>query len=374
MLGFAIPATGIGPAMLVTSWRPLPAGVTQAVAPGVLPVGAPGHQLAGCQPFRASADAASSPGGLRAAAAAAGAAAAVAAFVGAAPTRRGWQSPRPSRRGRRRRPTVLLLRAAGSAADSSPSQAAPDGAAEFPWAFRGRVRFRPALVGAPAAAQVGDGVLPLSLLGVTVGGAVCLQYDESPVGPYLEVVKMSSLLLSERFWTVGLWGEQLMVSTAEADGANGRIWGVPSELRDIRLLEPGSSSAVFTECKEEFPWPLPWTDAAASLRIGGWEEMRFAARGAEPFGGLPVWWTPTLKVLWAPVALRREESQGGAAPLRRLRLSAAGLRLRWAPVEGGGDAFDEAPDTSGSPFRLPLPFVIEADGVLIEIGEQFDEL
>lgn len=201
----------------------------------------------------------------------------------------------------------------------------------------------------------------LSLFGVTLGGSVCLEYDTSPVGPYLEVVQMSAAVFSQRLWTTALWGRRLMVSTDEADSANGDVWGVPSERRDIEFQADGP--------------PAIFTDATGSLRVRGWGDMRFAAKDAAPWGGLLIWWTPTLKALWLPLSPWRDESQGGTLPLRRLRLSAAALRLRWAPAGAEGDAFAGGAfaDTVGG-WRAPLPFVVEADGVVIEIGEVFDDL
>jgi len=233
--------------------------------------------------------------------------------------------------------------------------------AHFPWSFTGRVRFRPALVQAPEE-PVADGVQAVSLLGVTLGGSVCLQYDTSPVGPYLEVVQMAAAVFSERLWTTALWGCRLMVSTDEADSANGDNWGVPSERRDITFEEEGE--------------PGIFADADGRLRVGGWGAMRFEAEGAESWGRLPIWWTPTLKALWLPFSPWRNDQEGGTLPLRRLRLSASALRLRWAPAGKGADTFigGDLESAEGSPFRWPLPIVIEADGVVIEIGDIFDQL
>lgn len=259
---------------------------------------------------------------------------------------------------------VTRLRSAGAEAANSSD---PD----FPWFFRGRVRFRPAMVSTPQEAA-SAGVPLLKLFGLSVGGFVCLEYDESPVGPYFEVVQMAAAVVSERLWTAALWGSRLMVSDKDADTANRNVWGVPSEFRDI-AFEAEGKPAVFAD-----------TDTG-SLRIGDWGNMRFADPDAVTWGQLPIWWTPTLKALWAPLSLWRNEDKGGALPLRRLRLSASALRLRWAPAGAGGDAAVPAlagrsPDDTGDgggggeEMRIPLPFVIEADGVLIEIGKEFDRL
>ena len=65
--------------------------------------------------------------------------------------------------------------------------------AEYPWSFDGRLWFRPALVKTPEGPLPGD-VRPLGVFGWTLGGVVYLEYDESPVGPYVEYVTMGSLV------------------------------------------------------------------------------------------------------------------------------------------------------------------------------------
>lgn len=254
--------------------------------------------------------------------------------------------------------SALALQATSQGAGSAPTS--DDAEPEFPWSFKGRVRFRPALVSTPKS-PVANGVQPLSLFGFTLGGSVCLEYDDSPVGPYFEVVQMAAAVLSERLGTLGQWGIRLMVSTEAADSANGDVWGVPSQYRDIDFEQDGS--------------PGVFVEPSGKLRIGGWGDMRFAPDGARSWGNLPVWWTPTLKALWLPASLWRDEGKGGTLPLRRLRLSAAALRLRWAPLESGDDSFvGPGLEVEGAENRVPLPLVVEADGVLIEIGGVFDQL
>lgn len=230
---------------------------------------------------------------------------------------------------------------------------------EFPWSFTGRVRFRPALVHTTAT-SVAPGVQAVSVFGLTLGGSVCLEYDTSPVGSYVEVVQMAAVVFSERFWTAALWGCRLMVSTDEADSANGNLWGVPSERCDITFEEGG--------------YPSINADAFGRLTIGGWGGMRFAAEGGESWGPLPIWWTPTLKALWLPLSPWRDDTRGGTLPLRQLRLSAAAVRLQWAPAAPGGEMFVGGGLEDKDAYRIPLPVVLEADGVLIEIGKVFDQL
>ena len=62
-----------------------------------------------------------------------------------------------------------------------------------------------------------------------IGGNVCLQYDESPVGPYVEYVTMGSLV--EKRGALGQWGSRLFVSTQPAD----EVWHV---LDDVGGVDP----------------------------------------------------------------------------------------------------------------------------------------
>jgi hypothetical protein len=125
----------------------------------------------------------------------------------------------------------ILASAATDAAGTTPVGAITS---EFPWAFEGRVWFQPALVRAPATPEVAPGVTCLSLFGWTLGGVVCLEYDASPAGPYLEVVEMGALVASSG-GGVGQWGSRLWVSTAPAEELCRAVWGVPAELRPLRF-------------------------------------------------------------------------------------------------------------------------------------------
>jgi hypothetical protein len=122
----------------------------------------------------------------------------------------------------------------GIRATASQHAPAPSADPEYPWSFTGRVWFQPALVRTPAPNAVAPGITPLSLFGWTLGGTVCLEYDESPAGRYLEVVQMGALVASDG-GGVGQWGTRLWVSTAPAEELCRAVWGVPAELRPIRF-------------------------------------------------------------------------------------------------------------------------------------------
>ena len=116
--------------------------------------------------------------------------------------------------------------------------------------------------------------------------------------------------------------------------------------------------------------------------LSGWGNARIlgdgdgegnGARNARRrYGNVPIFWTPRIKALWAPILLplggkrsggEDETTSGGREEglllLHKLRLSASALRLRRCrrirPTQGG---------------ELPLGFTLVVDNVLIKIGER----
>jgi len=219
---------------------------------------------------------------------------------------------------------------------------------------------------------------------------VCLEYDKSPVGPYLEYVTMGSLV--EKRGALGQWGSRLFVSTLAAEEVCRRTWAVPAEVADIRFDEGppgaageparGAAGLVVAEAPSLLPKGGGQRRAGKeSIRVGGWvatrssggEAAAAAAAGDSSirrlFGGLPVLWTPSIKALWAPaVPFQPRASTGGgepgpvALPLHRLRLSASSLRLHLC-----GQPATEA-------LGVPLPFGLSVDGLRIEIAREDGEL
>ena len=194
----------------------------------------------------------------------------------------------------------------------------------------------------------------LALFGWTLGGSVCLEYDESPVGPYVEYVTMGALV-SKR-GAVGQWGSRLFVSNQVAEEVCQRVWDVPAEIADISFDEPGGALSV-----AEAPARVGGGSSPESIRVSGWAETRTGGDGRTP--GLPVLWTPSIKALWAPLRLPLPRSDDDAGlPLHRLRLSVSSARLHLcaqAPSEALG---------------VPLPFGLSVDGLRIEIAREGDAL
>ena len=223
----------------------------------------------------------------------------------------------------------------------------------FPWRFDGRLWFRPAFVRAPDPTALPAGVRVLSLFGWTLGGNVCLEYDESPVGPYVEYVTMGALV-SKR-GAVGQWGSRLFVSTDPAEEVCRRVWDVPAEVARISFEETGDSLQV------DAPPALASLDGAPeTIRVSGWATTRSShGEDANRVGGVPVLWTPSIKALWAPLVPLPADGEG--LPLHDLRLSASSLRLQVC-AQSPSDL-----------LGVPLPVGLSVDGLRIEIASAGDQ-
>ena len=240
--------------------------------------------------------------------------------------------------------------------------------AEYPWCFTGRLWFRPALVRVPSSEDPSDPNPPpsvsiVNLFGWTIGGTVSLEYDTSPVGPYREYVTMGAVV-SKR-GALGQWGSRLYVSTQTAEDVCVDVWGVPAQVAEIDFVEGDASSSSLRV--ETAPNKLV-AGVKQRIEVVGWSKTRVLTEEelseAEPRGGLPVLWTPTIKALWAPLVTLPASvgDEENSLPLHKLRLSANALRLRFCPQ-------------SPSDFLgIPIPIGLVVDNVLIEIGRQDGEL
>lgn len=219
-----------------------------------------------------------------------------------------------------------------------PSRAAASAPEHDGWVFTGRFIFAPELVRAPESAVVPEGVSVLSLFGWTLGGIVALEYDESPVGRYFELVRMAAVVTKNG--ALGQWGEKLFVSNAEAEAACEDIWEVPAEAIPLTFEDAGDE--------------LTLTGDGSNYELSGWGRARGAGRFRSP--ALPVLWTPQIKALWAPLKLP------SAIPvtlnLHNLALSATSLSVR--------SFADARPDPDRR--RKDLGFCLAADGLRIAIA------
>lgn len=225
-----------------------------------------------------------------------------------------------------------------------------DDADDVQWVFTGRAWFRPAIQQVKTQPKE---VSFLSLFGWTLGGLVCLEYDDSPCGAYREVVDMGSVVV--RGGAIGQWGSRLCVSSQEAEELCRAVWGVPAELRKITFEGSGSGLRCSTSSND-------------AVEVRGWEALRLSEKESGLTvslpGRLPIWWTPAIKSLWLP--LRFAEDEGGLN-LHRIFLSAEKLSVQW---HWPGDDKPNSGDADG----LPLPLSILADGLKVEICPKFGEL
>jgi len=249
---------------------------------------------------------------------------------------------------------------------------------KYPWSFTGRLWFRPSLVRVPSLTSSSASNPPptpppsvsiVNLFGWTLGGTVALEYDDSPVGPYLEYVTMGALVTKRG--AVGQWGSRLYVSTKEAADVCRDTWNVPAQLADIEFMvqdEENSSSSPSLSV-ESAPNSMI-NEEIQKITVGGWENTRVLDRNdkGNQLGGLPVLWTPSIKALWAPFILLPpyDEDAGddkvNNLPLHRLRLSASALRLTLCGQSPS--------DVLGIPIGIGLVI----DDVLIEISRQDGDL
>mmetsp|Transcript_24440 Transcript_24440/g.28804 ORF Transcript_24440/g.28804 Transcript_24440/m.28804 type:complete len:341 (+) Transcript_24440:38-1060(+) len=259
---------------------------------------------------------------------------------------------------------------------------------KYPWSFTGRLWFRPSLVRVPSLTSSSTttsnppptpppSVSIVNLFGWTLGGTVALEYDDSPVGPYLEYVTMGALVTKRG--ALGQWGSRLYVSTKEAADVCRDTWNVPAQLADIEFMaqdeEDSSSSSSSPSLSVESAPDSMISEEIQKITVGGWENTRVLDRNdkGNRLGGLPVLWTPSIKALWAPFILLppydNEGDSDGAGdnkvnnlPLHRLRLSASALRLTLCGQKPS--------DALGIPIGIGLVI----DDVLIEIARQDGDL
>ena len=239
---------------------------------------------------------------------------------------------------------------------------------EYPWCFTGRLWFRPALVRVqdsnPQALEDSGIISILNVDGYTLGGTVALEYDTSPVGPYKEYVSMGALVASRRGGgMIGQWGSRLYVSTKVAEEICQQVWAVPAEVADIQFTETSNTNALQVTAA---PDPLAEARAKQTIEVAGWSKTRVSDEDSPVRGGLPIWWTPSIKALWVrllptflvPLQQPSDNKADRGLPVHKLRLSASSFSLQFC----GQDPSEL--------LGIPLGIGLSVDNVLIEIGRQ----
>eukprot|EP00980_Cylindrotheca_fusiformis_P005726 scaffold1194_cov127-Cylindrotheca_fusiformis.AAC.3 len=233
---------------------------------------------------------------------------------------------------------------------------------DYPWAFSGRLWFRPALVRVPSGPddpRPPASVTIINLFGWTIGGNVALEYDDSPVGPYREYVTMGATVYKRG--SFGQWGSKLFVNTKAAEEVCQKTWRIPAVLANIVFSEDLSSTL-----KVENP-PSTLKQQVQNIEVTGWKNTRILKDTEDtskrtPSSGLPVIWTPSIKALWMPfIFLPSSKNDNSQLPVHRLRLSASAIRLKLC---------GQQPSDS---LGIPIPIGLAIDNVLIEIARQDNE-
>ena len=244
---------------------------------------------------------------------------------------------------------------------------------DYPWRFEGRFIFRPSLVKVSYNNQPPSSATLLSLFGYSLGGSVVLEYDISPVGPYREYVTMGGVVglgnvnvgtddngIQKRLLG-GQWGTNLYVSTQVAEDVCKVVWGVPAQVAEIEFIESGdilSDGPDDNKGNRKLFKLSGWGNNARILKSDD------DATPPKRFGNIPIYWTPTIKALWAPLLFpgggnEREE----LLPLHKLRLSVSAISLKRCQR-----IIDES--TNQQEGEIPLGLALVVDNVLIEIGER----
>ena len=242
---------------------------------------------------------------------------------------------------------------------------------EYPWRFEGRFIFRPSLVRITPSSSSPPSANLLSLFGYSLGGSVVLEYDVSPVGPYREYVTMGGVVglgqvsvgeANKRLLGVGQWGTDLYVSTQVAEDVCKQVWGVPAQVANIDFEEDGNIIQDGPDGEDAGQMGR----TKKNFQLSGWDNTRVLSaeelqQKTKRFGNIPIFWTPTIKALWAPISfpnISNKVTKEELLPVHKLRLSASALRLKQCkrnqPSEG----------------EIPIGLTLVVDNVLIEIGEQ----
>ena len=164
---------------------------------------------------------------------------------------------------------------------------------------------------------------------------------------------------------VGQWGSRLYVSTQVAEQVCRDVWAVPAEVADIRFTENNNDKTRTALNVLAAPDPLADTNQRQTIEVSGWSQTRVSNADSPVRGGIPIWWTPSIKALWVrllPTFLVPVRQPGGGdadgLPVHKLRLSASSLSLQFCGQE------------PSELLGIPLGIGLSVDNVLIEIGRQ----
>ena len=137
---------------------------------------------------------------------------------------------------------------------------------------------------------------------------------------------------------------------------------VPAQVADIDFVEEGS---VIQDGLEDEATIGRGGITKKQFKLSGWDNTRVLTaeelkQDNNRIGNIPIFWTPTIKALWAPISFPNMSGneENDLLPVHKLRLSASALRLKQCQRVGK------------SKGEVPLGLALVVDNVLIEIGEQ----
>ena len=166
---------------------------------------------------------------------------------------------------------------------------------------------------------------------------------------------------NKRLLGLGQWGTDLYVSTQVAEDVCKQVWGVPAQVATIEFEEDG----ITIEDGPDSEFVGRGGTTKKNFQLSGWDNTRILSeeelQQQKRFGNIPIFWTPTIKALWAPIsipAISEKATQEELLPVHKLRLSASALRLK------------QCKRIELSEKAIPLGLALVVDNVLIEIGEQ----
>ena len=93
----------------------------------------------------------------------------------------------------------------------------------------------------------------LSVGGYTLGGIFCLEYDDSPIGPYREVAILSSLVAQlpspPSVWvpSIGAWASHIFVDSRDAAEYGKEFWGLPATVMPIQFSDDDKQACYFSD-------------------------------------------------------------------------------------------------------------------------------
>ena len=202
-------------------------------------------------------------------------------------------------------------------------------------------------------------VFLFQFLGMTLGGIFCVEYTNTPIGPYREVAFLSGLV--GRRSGIGAWASHIVVDSEDAAVYGERFWGLPAEVLPIDLVEEeGRADGVAHVLLGE-----------ERVRISGWKTTSSSLEKGDPFASIFSWLDVSLPSFSGRLLRNDSSSTAALSPLLRypLRIQSPGSisLVGNGPIriEGTGRIQTELEEL----FSASLPLVsLQIDDVRLTAG------